>query len=568
MRSLNYPLLSLVLVTGLATSAAGAELHRPLPASSTQRNGEPEPLRQTFVPVVGAPGPPVPARLARGVPATYSGAPIDVKTYHYDGGRTGWNARETDLTPATVASARFGQIANIPVSGLVLAQPLLVSNFPMPDGKTHDVLIVATTSNWVYAFDAATYALLWQVSLGTPQSEKDVACNVLPDYGITSTPTIARPSSGAATLYVVAATEPAPFSFHHQLHALDLRTGADVAPPVEIAPSAPLAGGGRVSFDPQNEYNRTALAHRHGSIYVGLGAHCDHDAAGVSGWVVRYDSQLRLVDAFNTVQSKAAYELSSVWMSGSAPAVDAQGNVYFVVGNGYFSQTPGALGFGESVVSLTPDLKVRSTFTPADWTYLNGRDLDFGSGGIMLLPTVPGQTAPPLAVTIGKRRKLFLLNQNRLGGLQANNAGALWHGALGAGYGLWGAPAYYADAAGGLVFLQVNKDVLRSYRVNAGASPGMTPVATGTVAAGFGGSMPIVSSNGSRAGTAVVWLVHRGLNLSLEAYDAEKLGPPIFQAAAGVWFTDRGNALLTPMEANGRVYVGGYKTVNVFGLTQ
>jgi hypothetical protein len=47
------------------------------------------------------------------------------------------------------------------------------------------------------------------------------------------------------------------------------------------------------------------------------------------------------------------------------------------------------------------------------------------------------------------------------------------------------------------------------------------------------------------------------------------LGAPLFAANAGVWSnTNDDNAFVTPMEANGRVYVPAYKTVTVSGLTQ
>ena len=109
----------------------------------------------------------------------YSGTPVDVPTYHYDSARTGWNRSETDLTPATVASTRFGLLKTLGVDGDVLAQPLLISNFVMPDGSTHDILVVVTGHNSVYAFDAQTYAVLWQVNLGPSQASSDIGCHEL-----------------------------------------------------------------------------------------------------------------------------------------------------------------------------------------------------------------------------------------------------------------------------------------------------------------------------------------------------------------------------------------------------
>jgi iron transport multicopper oxidase len=221
------------------------------------------------------------------------------------------------------------------------------------------------------------------------------------------------------------------------------------------------------------------------------------------------------------------------------------------------------------VLKLSPTgQKVLSHFTPAAWQSLNSGDLDFGSGGVMLLPVVQGQTAPPMAVAMGKDAVLYLLNQNDLGGLRTNDQGALQAQRLGSsGSGIWGGPAYYGGPNGGIVYAQINGGVLRAFSVDAGSNPALTQVATGTTNAGYGGSLPIVSSNGTTSGTAVVWLIRRGTTEQLEAYDALALGAPLFAANAGSWSNNAGNSFLTPMEANGRVYVPAYKTVTVFGLS-
>lgn len=257
--------LGLALLLALSTSlASAATLHRPLPADSLARNGAPQAMQRH----AGVHAPPAALvdnghlkDAAAGLKRRYGGTSIDVLTYHYDLLRTGWNQSETDLMPSAVGSSLFGKLATLNVDGNVFAQPLLVSNFTMPDGTTHNVLIVATGHNSVFAFDADNYAVLWQVNLGQSQSTNDVGCgDVQPEYGISSTPVVVRGGSDAATIYVVAATEPLAYSFHTQLHALDLATGNDVRPPVEIAPEAKLKGGGTVGFDPQ--INGTGQASR------------------------------------------------------------------------------------------------------------------------------------------------------------------------------------------------------------------------------------------------------------------------------------------------------------------
>jgi hypothetical protein len=568
------------LVLALAAPAIAAPLHQPLPVDSLEQNGEPQPM-VTHHPIShatqtpgfgGAPGGVLHKDAAAGLKRPYSGKPIDVLHYHYDSLVTGWNQKETDLTPASVGSSSFGQLKTLSVDGNVLAEPLLVSQFHMPDGTKHDVLLIATGHNSVYAFDANDYSLLWTKNLGASQATGDVGCgDVQPEYGISSTPVIVRSGPGAATVYLVAATEPAKLSFHTQLHALDLGTGADVTAPVEIAPSAPLSGGGTIVFDPQNQWSRAALAYAKGSLYIGIGSHCDHSAGNISGWVLRYDpSNLSLQHAFNTIEVSQGYELASVWMTGFSPAIDNKGNVFVVTGNGAFSRNPAPRDFGESVLKFSSDLtSVKSTFTPANYAQLNNSDNDFGSGGVMLIPTVSGQAAPPMAVAMGKAATLYLLNQQKLGGLTSGDAGALQALHVGnMGSGAWGGPAYYGSPTGGLVYAQINSDVLRAFSVSTGAAPALTQVAAGTVAAGYGGSLPIVSSNGAASGTAVVWLIHRGSTVRLEAYDAVKLGAPLFAANAGSWSGSGGNSFVTPLQANGRVYVPAYKTVTVFGLTQ
>jgi hypothetical protein len=208
------------------------------------------------------------------------------------------------------------------------------------------------------------------------------------------------------------------------------------------------------------------------------------------------------------------------------------------------------------------------SFTPADYANLNANDTDFGSGGIMLLPPVANQVAPPMAVALGKSSVLYLLNTQSLGGYQANDAGALQSQYAGGG-GLWGGPAYYDGPNGPTVFTQTSGDVLHGWSVATGAQPSLTDTIDGTSSAGYGGSIPIVSSNAGTAHTGVVWLIDRAQEpFSIEAYDASVLGNPIFSAQVGTWSnTGQGNPFLTPMEANGRVYAPGYQVVQVYGLT-
>jgi hypothetical protein len=495
----------------------------------------------------------------------YSGTKIDVTTYHYDGYRTGWNPTETDLTPAAVAdSAQFGLLATLQVDGNVLAEPLLVSNVKLPGHVVRDLLIVATGHDSVYAFDAQTYQIVWQVSLGTPQSSADVGCyDVQPEYGVSGTPVIVRHGDDAS-IYLVAATEPQRGVFVSKLHRLSVATGQDVVAPVVISPSATLNDGSHVTFDPQNQWNRPGLAYASKSIYIAIGSHCDNNGGQITGWLLRYDpTDLSALGSFHTVQTHGGTELASIWMTGFAPSIDPSGNIFVATGNGDYTKR--MMDWGESVLKLKPSLSgVTSSFTARSFNSLNNGDVDLGSGGVMLLPTVTGQTAPPMAVQMGKSGTLYLLNQDNLGGQKPGDTGAL-QSQYGGG-GVWGGPAYYDGPNGPTVLMQGNGDVLKAWSVNTGSTPALTQTMTGNSYGGYGGSLPIVSSNG--AGNGVVWLINRAQEpFSVEAYDASILGNPIFSAQVGMWSNaGQGNPFLTPMEANGRVYVPGYLLVQVYGL--
>ncbi len=488
-------------------------------------------------------------------------SPSDVLTFHYDNTRSAWNQNETTLTTANVATGGFGLLQTLNVDGVVLAEPLYVAQYPVPTQGVHNLLIVVTENDTVYEFDADTYQIINQRSMGTPQSSGDVGCNdIRPKYGITDTPVIDRSTN---TIYLVAATEPSSNNFHHTLHALDIGTLADQKTPVDIAASVKMSNGSTISFDPQNQQTRTSLFEVNHSIYVGAGSHCDNNASNIVGWLLKYNQSLSQVGAFATAEDSSSYLLSSIWMTGFASAVDSANDIYTVTGNGAFDANTSGRNYGESVVKLAPALgKVLGYFTPTNWQNLNNGDTDFGSGGVMLLPLQ--QSKPKkLAVAMGKDSKLFLLNREKLGHL-----GNAIQTLQSSGNGVWGGPAFYSGPSGQFVYYQTGGDVIRAYELehNSGQKPQLVQTSSGNSGAGYGGSSPIVSSNGQTPGSAIVWLVRRNSTMNLEAYDATNLATLLFSGAAGSWANPQNNGFVTPLVANGKVYVGSTGTVTVFGL--
>jgi hypothetical protein len=261
-------------------------------------------------------------------------------------------------------------------------------------------------------------------------------------------------------------------------------------------------------------------------------------------------------------------------MSGYGPAADAQGNVYFVTGNGPWD---GSTNFSMSLLKLPGTLSIASGtyFTPINESSLSNGDQDFGSGGVMLLPDGLSSSLPHLAIAGGKDGTKYLLNRDNLGGQQTADAGAVWHAV--AGGGIWGGPAFFQDSSGTSYVVYGNGSPLSTYAF-APATATLSAVASinfGCLECRDSGSQPIVSSNGTNPGTAIAWALQtpggNGGTISLVAFDALKM-TKLFQAPAGSWTMTSGasyiaGALVSPVVANGRVYVPTDGSVAVFGLS-
>src|SRR5664279_3238469 len=90
-----------------------------------------------------------------------------VVTQHNDLKRTGWNPAESLLTQANVSGGSFGKIFTRAVDDQIYCQPLIINQVNI-GGGTHNIVIVATVNNSVYAFDgddSATMNPYWHSNL-------------------------------------------------------------------------------------------------------------------------------------------------------------------------------------------------------------------------------------------------------------------------------------------------------------------------------------------------------------------------------------------------------------------
>jgi hypothetical protein len=474
----------------------------------------------------------------------------------------------------------------MPAFGKVYAQPLFLTNQATADGKTHNLIIIATETDQIYAFDESTHAVVWHrdftnaAAKVTTQSFADAGCSdINPVIGITGTPVIDRT---AKRLYVVVATDENGTSVL-RLHAVSLASGADAVTAVPVTGSAPLATGGVASIDPTYNMNRGALLEANGSIYVALGTHCDNHAGTTHGWVLAYSASTLLqvgsiADTTNAAPGGDGHFLGSPWMGGYGPAADAQGNIYFATGNGPFD---GKNNFADSVMKLPGNLSMAALdfFAPTTTTLDGERDLDLGSGGVMVLPDQAG-SFPHLLVQGGKCDSNNMcykrvLDRDNMGGQKTNDAGAVAE--LNVGGSMWGGPAYFAEASGAQHIVYGDGTPLSTLTLN------LSPVSlsiqssaeVGCLECRDHGSQPVVSSNGTTAGTAVVWALktpgNSGGTISLYAFDALKMSHTLYTGLAGSWLQDptalwNGGALVSPLVVDGRVYVPTDGSVAIFGL--
>ena len=382
-------------------------------------------------------------------------AATPVLTRSYDNDRTGADLTETLLTPQVVASKglRLSKSLVVDDDPRIEAQPLYVPGLAMSDGRTHNVIFVATMGNHIFAFDADApqgHDLLWKASLGEPfrppETQKPdehrrttidlYGINIL--WGILSTPVI---DLDAKVMYCVnwmvqADGKPALF-----LHRLRLEDGKETSEPVgglRIAASLTDKDGKQVTDDRgqpvtlhPDQKQRAALLLTSGSPKMLFAATLGGEAPGAPhGWVLAFDT-----GSFTQTASWASTPSGfggGIWQGSAGLAADAAGNVYAMTGNGGYSvdnaghvehDFNGDTDFAEAFIKLhyVRDSAGKGSLELADWlipfrdsdrmTFPNYdyRDQDLSSAG----PVLPPGT--DMLLGAGKDGILYVLRRDNMG---------------------------------------------------------------------------------------------------------------------------------------------------------
>jgi chitodextrinase len=495
-------------------------------------------------------------------------------TFHNDNLRSGVNSGETILTPTNVNAAQFGKLFSYPIDGWAFASPLYVANVNIPNQGLHNVVIVATEHNSVYAFDAdgRSSSPLWQVSFlrtgVTTVPCADVGeCGDIPnEIGITSTPVI---DQATGTLYLVAKTKEGSSTYVQRLHALDITTGAEkFGGPVVIQASVTGNGTGAVNgnlaFNPLRENQRPALVLNNGVIYAAFSSHGDQTPW--HGWVIGYNATT-LARTIAWCVSPNGYG-GGIWQSGSGPAADASGSIFFTTGNGNFNANTGGTDFGDTLVKLGPTGTVVDYFTPYDQATMEQFNLELSSGGPVLLIDQAGPT-PHRLVAAGKTGTVYVVNRDNMGHFQAGSdsqiiqslPGVLPHGA--AEEGNYSAPAFFNNN----VYFGAVSDNLRMFRFTNGVlSSG--PVSQSAAMYPNRGASFAISANGNSNG--LLWAVQDNTPAGgvLRVYDANDLSKELYNTNAAGSRDTLGLAtkFSIPLVANGKAFIVTPTQITVYGL--
>ena len=532
-------------------------------------------------------------------PLASAGAPI--VTNLYDNGRSGATTHETTLTTSNVGRATFGLQFSRAIDGFIYGHVLYMPKLTINKAK-HNVIFAATEANMVYAFDADDPKAedpLWTKMLGAPMPLG--AALMLPDgtmvqappgypscqdlkpsgrVGITSTPVI---DPASRTLYVVSKTRESQGD-QQTLHALDLLTGDERGTPVRIA--AP-------GFMPTLHLNRPGLLLQDGVIYIGFGSHCDDRKELYHGWIFADDATtLEQRGFYNTTPTGQA---AAIWQSGVGLTGDGNGGVLAATGNGTTSKggtmtgmggmAGGMAGAGGTAMPATEDdgtnmifsvirvklgdtgLGLANYFFPPNTAALGMRDLDLATGVHLL----PGGGA----IAGGKEGMIYQLDDDLKPRADAFKVEvnpdskrnsvlhmlAVWTGPSGLSVFTW-------PTGGGLTSIKLTDGLIdpKSVKSNTLRTP-----------AHPGGSISI-SSNGTKAGTGIVWATIPALGDSwhdtaegeLLAFDAGDVSKVLWRSSEpGVTDNTLGKyaKFSPPVVANGRVYVATHDPkIMVYGL--
>ncbi|MGD0097087.1 MAG: hypothetical protein ABSB60_11365 [Terracidiphilus sp.] len=555
---------------------------------------------------------------------------LNVPERSYNRLRTGVNPSETILTPANVSSTanQFHKRFVMRVDGKIEGSPLYLLSVQIAGG-THNVIYAATMHNTVFAFDADTGAQLSVRWLGIPVTGSDLhnlkPSSIHAEWGILSTPVI---DLATGTLYVVR------WGYEDGVTGPTFRLfGLDITDLSKDKFQSVLMDGfsaGSSSFDRFRQLQRAGLAiatKPDGSKAVIIAFGGGEGQGTAPGWIIAYDATKlaqgnAVANAWCSTPTNNAGTGGGggVWMANAAPAIDDNGDIFAVTGNGPYNPQTGLDQVGESAVHLVWTPGNPGSLTLADWFTPfrdadrddEHRDEDLASGGVIALPDEAGLIVggkdgayyhvsranmgerdftklidPPFVAsfdyqpTNGHTSLFDDLNQ-----VTSTDPFTIGHASGGRTAHIHGTGVYFNN----LLFVQGENNKVRVFSKTNGHF-GATPIARGTKTASWGTSSPggmpggILSLSANGSSNAILWANENFGNLPgdpdsnqhpspniLRAYDVSTATSGTLQS---IWDSEtepndrvgESTKFAPPLVANGKVYQATYDNqIVVYGL--
>src|SRR5438105_7014275 len=424
------------------------------------------------------------------------------------------------------------------IAGNVYAQPLYIEG-----GPSGPMIIAVTESNNVYALDATTGTVIWQVNIGPPVTSGLTCTNINP-AGSTGTPVV---DLASRSLFFDALIDGP--TKKHFIYSLNVDTGATNAGwPVDVNATATYNG---MTFESRVQEERGGLALVDGIVYVpysGYSGDCDN----YHGWVVGVDISNTSVGAWATTAIGGG-----IWGHGG---VASDGTNMFVVTGNTFNTAGNWMG-GEAIIRLQagPIWTGMPTdyWAPTNWFSLDNGDTDLG-GVSATMVDVPGATPSQLVLALGKDSNAYLLNRNNLGGIIAPvavaNVGGINRGT---------SAVTYRTGQGTYIGFHNDAGTVRAYRVTA-TNPPMIVFAWSQSQSGRG-SPWVTTTDGTN--NMIVWYAATTSSgdQRLHAYDGDT-GAIIYSGGGANELMSGTRQWNTGMVARGRIYFGADSRIYAFKL--
>jgi outer membrane protein assembly factor BamB len=312
----------------------------------------------------------------------------DWLSYNYDRERTGWNRGETLLSKKTVGKLKplWNKQLTTASSALVLSTltaPVVAASVSTPDGPK-DLVFTISIEDTLTAQDADTGETVWQQHFANPLKPlrpTSISCSNTEQ----ATPTIDK---AKGVIYFTTSDG--------KLRGAKLGDGEQAITPTDMV--QPFSRNWSLNLVDEVVYTTTAR---------GCGGSPDQPVEfGTVAAMDISDPTHPSLSRFYTGKGRPA----GPW-GATGVAWGPQG-AYVSTADG--PNNPGSGIYGDMVLSVRPHAwGLNDSFTPTHWKYVNARDLDFGSGGVLLFPMGKRN----IVATASKESVIYLLDADNLGGV-------------------------------------------------------------------------------------------------------------------------------------------------------